>query len=44
MRSRRSYELQRADANHAVDDALKPLTGKSRADMEVMRRRMTDER
>lgn len=39
-KSRKSYELQRADVTHAVDDALKPLTDKSRGEMEVMRRRV----
>lgn len=38
-RSRKSPELQRTELNRALDDALKPLTGKTREEMDVMRRR-----
>lgn len=39
-RSRKSPELQRTELNRAIDDALKPLTGKTRDEMDVMRRRV----
>lgn len=32
--------MQRTELNHALDDALRPLTGKSRDEMDVMRRRV----
>lgn len=38
--SRKGAEVQRAETNNALDDALKPLTGKSRGEMEVLRRRV----
>lgn len=38
--SRKGAEVQRAETNNAFDDALTPLTGKSRGDMEVLRRRV----
>ncbi len=39
-KSRKSPELQRTGLNRAVDDALKPLTGKTRDEMDVIRRRV----
>lgn len=39
-KSRKSPELQRTELNRAIDDALKPLTGKAREEMDVMRRRV----
>jgi len=38
--SRKGAEVQRAETNNAFDDALRPLTGKSRGEMEVLRRRV----
>jgi hypothetical protein len=38
--SRKGADVQRAETNNAFDDALKPLTGKSRGEMEVLRRRV----
>jgi len=38
--SRKGAEVQRAETNNAFDDALKPLTGKSRGEMELLRRRV----
>lgn len=37
--SRKGAEVQRTEMNNALDDALKPLTGKSRGEMDVLRRR-----
>jgi len=37
--SRKGLDAQRAELNKALDDALKPLTGKSPAEMEALRRR-----
>lgn len=37
--SRKGRDVQRTELNHAFDDALRPLTGKSRDEMDVMRRR-----
>ncbi|WP_447777848.1 DUF4124 domain-containing protein [Variovorax boronicumulans] len=39
-KSRKGRDVQRTELNHAFDDALRPLTGKSRDDMDVMRRRI----
>lgn len=39
-KSRKSPELQRTELNRAVDDALKPLTSKTRDEMDVMRRKV----
>jgi len=39
-KSRKGGDVQRTELNHAFDDALRPLTGKSRDDMDVMRRRV----
>ncbi|MEJ1165562.1 DUF4124 domain-containing protein [Variovorax sp. CCNWLW186] len=39
-KSRKSTELQRTELNRSIDDALKPLTGKSREEMDVLRRRV----
>ncbi|WP_208513157.1 DUF4124 domain-containing protein [Variovorax paradoxus] len=39
-KSRKGNEVQRTELNHAFDDALRPLTGKSRDEMDVMRRRV----
>lgn len=39
-KSRKGSDVRRTELNHAFDDALRPLTGKSRAEMDVMRRRV----
>jgi BMFP domain-containing protein YqiC len=39
-KSRKGRDVQRTELNHAFDDALRPLTGKSRDEMDVMRRRV----
>ncbi|RYH61131.1 MAG: DUF4124 domain-containing protein [Alcaligenaceae bacterium] len=39
-KSRKSTELQRTQLNRSIDDALKPLTGKTRDEMDVMRHRV----
>ena len=39
-KSRKGRDVQRTELNHAFDDALRPLTGKSRDEMDVMRRRI----
>lgn len=39
-KSQKGRDVQRTELNHAFDDALRPLTGKSRDDMDVMRRRV----
>jgi hypothetical protein len=39
-KSRKSSALQRTELNRAMDDALKPLTGKSRDEMDVLRHRV----
>ncbi|HWT19436.1 MAG TPA: DUF4124 domain-containing protein [Variovorax sp.] len=39
-KSRKGNDVQRTELNHAFDDALRPLTGKSRDEMDVMRRRV----
>lgn len=38
--SRKGADVQRAEMNKAFDEALKPLTGKSPAEMEASRRRV----
>lgn len=38
--SRKGRDVQRTELNHAFDDALRPLTGKSRDEMDVLRRRV----
>ena len=38
--SRKGADVQRAETNNAFDDALKPLTGRSRGEMEVLRHRV----
>lgn len=37
--SRKGADVQRAEMNKIFDDALKPLTGKSSAEMDALRRR-----
>ena len=37
--SRKGADVRRSEMNNAFDDALKPLTGRSRSEMEVLRRR-----
>jgi hypothetical protein len=37
--SRKGTDVRRTEMNNAFDDALKPLTGRSRSEMEVLRRR-----
>ena len=39
-KSRKGSDVQRTELSHAFDDALRPLTGKSRDEMDVMRRRV----
>ncbi len=39
-KSRKGRDVQRTELNHAFDDALRPLTGKSRDQMDVMRQRI----
>lgn len=39
-KSQKGRDVQRTEFNHALDDALRPLTGKSRDEMDVMRRRV----
>jgi hypothetical protein len=39
-KSRKGNDVQRTELNHAFDDALRPLTGKSRDQMDVMRQRI----
>lgn len=38
--SRKGADVQRAEMNKVFDDALKPLTGKSPAEMDALRRRV----
>lgn len=38
--SRKGADVQRAEMNKVLDDALKPLTGKSPAEMDALRRRV----
>jgi hypothetical protein len=39
-KSRKGRDVQRTELNHAFDNALRPLTGKSRDQMDVMRQRI----
>lgn len=39
-KSRKGRDVQRTEFNRAMDNALRPLTGKSSEEMEVMRRRV----
>jgi BMFP domain-containing protein YqiC len=39
-KSRKGRDVQRTEFNHALDDALRPLTGKSHEQMDVMRQRI----